>query len=194
MGFANRAESRKFPAMAFFKRPEVWVLLLLSVVGSAWVLWSDLAHDRARSEDRGDEVAATEEAAPGRFLLRDLRVAREEAYLIVTLEVGTRETVTLPGPLDLAAPTARLVAADGTEVPPFFLPFAPPAVLDPEPGASAQLRYWLPVTQVGNALWLEIDGERLAVKDPVPPAESGAFVERFPEGLEVAVNGLDWQP
>ncbi len=180
--------------MAFFKRPEVWVLLLLSVAGVAWVLWSDSARDRA---EREEAVAAVDEPETGnldgessRFAIRERRVSREGGHLIVTLRVSSEADRGLPEPLALEAPAVRLVTGDGASVAPFFLPFDPPPVLDADPGAYADLRYWLPVSQAGEALWLEIDGERLPVKGTGDEAE---LAERFPEGTEVAVNGLDWQ-
>ncbi|MCB1229692.1 MAG: hypothetical protein KDN19_05475 [Verrucomicrobiae bacterium] len=183
--------------MAFFKRPEVWVLLLLSVAGAVWVLWSDSAHDRAVNE--GDSTSepkmvetADGEEAPARFAIRERRISREEGHLIVTLRLGNE--MALEGPLDLKSPTAKLVTGDGAMVAPFFLPFDPPPVLDAEIGAFADLRYWLPVTQADEALWLEIDGERLPVKDASEaPDFDKTLADRFPEGVEVAVNGLDWQ-
>ena len=194
MGFAKPAGGSKFTAMAFFKRPEVWVLLLLSAVGIAWVLWSDGANDRVREEGpTKEETAQTEMTAKSRFVIDERRVAREEDHFILTLKVANDEASHLTEPLPLNDSTVKLVAEDGTTVAPFYLPFAPPAVLDPEVGASAELRYYLPVSQATSALWLVIDGEKLSVKEALAPSESAAFVEKFPEGLEVAVNGLDWQ-
>lgn len=195
MGFAKPAVGSKFTAMAFFKRPEVWVLLLLSAVGIAWVLWSDGANDRVRNESPSKaekEESATSEKP--RFVIGERRVAREEDHFILTLKIVNDAASPLSEPLPLDDSTVKLVTDDGSTVASFYLPFAPPAVLDPEPGASAELRYYLPVSQAASALWLEIDGERLAVKEAVPSTESAAFVEKFPEGVEVAVNGLDWQP
>lgn len=180
--------------MAFFKRPEVWVLLLLSVAGVAWVLWSDSARDRA---EREEAVAAEEETAnedPGveasRFAIRERRVSREGGHLIITLRVSSEADRGLPEALALEVPAVRLVTEDGASVAPFFLPFDPPPVLDTGSGAYADLRYWLPVSQASEALWLEIDGERLPVKEAGGETE---LAERFPEGTEIAVNGLDWR-
>lgn len=178
--------------MAFFKRPEVWVLLLLSVAGVAWVLWSDAERDRAVEEgsENAEEVAeeAAEEDASARFAIHECRVSREEGHLIVTVRVATTSEQALVEPLALEAPAVKLVTEDDTSVAPFFLPFDPPPSLDADAGAFADLRYWLPLGQASDALWLEIDGDRLPVK------EAGEFVsDEFPEGTEVAVNGLDWK-
>lgn len=179
--------------MAFFKRPEVWVLLLLSVAGVAWVLWSDAEHDRAEVEgsESAEEVAdgATEEEdGSSRFAIRACRVSREEGHLIVTVRVATISEQALAEPLALEAPAVKLITEDGTSVAPFFLPFDPPPRLDAEAGAFADLRYWLPFGQASDALWLEIDGDRLPVKTAGELAS-----DQFPEGTEVAVNGLDWK-
>jgi len=199
MGFAKRAGGRKFPAMAFFKRPEVWVLLLLSAAGIAWVLWSDQAGDEARgrnttAHENGASPTHAANREDDRFVVHERRVSREEDHLILTLRVGAGKSNTLEEALDLTPPAARLLAADDSRISEFFLPFAPPPLLDPEPGSVVELRYWLPVAQAATALWLEIDGERLAVKQATPEKESGPFLQRFPEGIEVAVYGLDWKP
>lgn len=177
--------------MAFFKRPEVWVLLALSVAGAVWVLWSDSVHDRAQSEPA---AAPAETASPevSRFAILDRRVSREQDHLVIALQIGLESDKALPAPLALESPAVRLVTDDGSEVARFFLPFDPAPVLDAEPGSRAGLRYWLPLSQAREALWLEIDGERLAVKEASAPGEQ--IADRFPEGVVVAVNGLEWRP
>lgn len=177
--------------MAFFKRAEVWVLLLLSVVGVAWVLWSDSAHDRARSEPV--EITEVAENSPDgtRLAIVDRRVSREQGHLVITLQIANATGRPLSEPLALDSPKVRLVTGDGSEVARFFLPFDPPPMLDPESGARAGLRYWFPLAQADEALWLEIDGERLAVKEAAAPGDP--LAEWFPEGVEIAVNGLDWR-
>lgn len=178
--------------MAFFKRPEVWVLLLLSVVGAVWVLWSDSAHDQAQSEPAAAVPAETASPELSRFAILERRVSREQDHLVIALQIGLASDNTQPASLALESPAVRLVTDDGSEVAQFFLPFDPPPVLDTEPGSRAVLRYWLPLSRAREALWLEIDGERLAVKEAAAPGE--LIAEHFPEGVEVAVSGLDWRP
>ncbi|MBL9153437.1 MAG: hypothetical protein JNK37_13165 [Verrucomicrobiales bacterium] len=171
--------------MAFFKRIEVWVLLLLSVGAIVWVLWSEQVQDR--EEDEAPAPAASHEAAStaaGRFAIDGRWLSREGEHLILTVRVK-RQAAGEAIPLD--DDCSRLLTEAGDSVSRFFLPFDAAAVLAGESGAFTDLRYWLPVGQADGRLWLEIDGERL------PAKEIAGWPDDLPEGTEVAVQGGDWQ-
>lgn len=197
--FANPPGGGKFPAMAFFKRIEVWILLVLSVAGVAWVLWSDEERKRAEREesDPAGEIRTAVDLEGARFEIRERRISREQDHFILTLRVGHRLSETgkrlflASGASESIEPSAKLVTGAGDSVLPFFLPFDPPPVLDADPGAFLDLRFWLPEAQSGAALWLEFEGDRLAVKSD---RASGFSADQFPEGIEVAVTGPDWTP
>ena len=170
--------------MAFFKRIEVWFLLVLSVGGIGWVLWSESA-DRDSAPKPAEAPAQNE--AENRFHIASRRISRESDHLILTLEVarasgGDKEII-------LDESNARLLTDAGESVPTFFVPFDPPAVLGAgDNEAQARLRYWMPAAPMTGGLTLEIDGERLPVK--LPGNAPGS--DRFPEGVEVAIESPDW--
>lgn len=161
--------------MAFFKRIEVWVLLLISAVLIWFVLGSEDPDD---GRDRPDPVVKKElgkaDALPvppqsERLRLNEIEVARQGDHLVVSLLVAGQSREPRAEPLN--EETARLVTGTGAAVPWFFLAFdaAPALPAKQETGETTRLRYWLPAAQSNEALWLEIDGERLPVK------EAGAF-------------------
>ena len=173
--------------MAFFKRIEVWLLLLLSVAGVAWVLWSE--REAASEPAPPAPEAGTPGPASIRFAIEDRRVAREGEHLVLTLRVKRSVADAAAPPRILDGDAVRLVTAEGEAVERFFLPFDPETTLDSHSGAETVLRYWLPMARAAGPLWLEIDGDRLAVKSAQPGPELGAW----PEGVEFAVAGIDWE-
>ena len=180
--------------MAFLKRPEVWILLLLSAAGIGYVLWSDGKRDDRESAE--DPPIATPAEGPeettSRFLIGERRVAREGDHLILSLRVIHSPEIEGGGePLPASEDEVQLRSGDGTSVRRFFLPFDPPPSLESRPGAHVDLRFWIPLAQADSDLWLEWKGERLAVKEP---SEGTDWTEAFPEGVEVAVDGTAWNP
>lgn len=160
--------------MAFFKRVEVWVLLVLS----AALIWFVLGSEPRKEDDpkpgpQDRKIAKADQPksppAPERVRLEATEVTRQGDHLVVSVAVSGHSRSNRAEPLDDTK--ARLVTASGAEVPWFFLAFDPTPTL-PAPraeGEPVRLRFWLPAAQSGEALWLEIDGERLPVK------EAGAF-------------------
>ena len=180
--------------MAFLKRPEVWILLLLSAAGIGYVLWSDGQRDDREGEKDPStpSLAGETEAAPSRFLIGERRVSREGDHFILSLRViYSPETAAGDQPLPAGEDDVQLRDGDGTTVRRFFLPFDPPPSLESRPGAHVDLRFWLPLAQADGDLWLEWGGERLPVKEP---SAGTGWVEAFPEGVEIAVDGPGWNP
>lgn len=156
--------------MAFFKRIEVWVLLALSL-GAAWfVLKMDSDSGGPPVAPRPDAVTAGggDAGAPpdhpeagNRFRVREVRVIPEEDHEIIEIEVAGKSEGDQP--LDLDNGKARLVTADGSEVPPFFVPFAAPPIFPPGEESTVTLRYWQARSgeEPRSPLTLELDGEPL---------------------------------
>ena len=179
--------------MAFLKRPEVWVLLLLSLAGIGYVLWSDHAHDAGRdqttTETTPDPDAPENSDHSDRFSLPLRWIARDDdAHLVITVRLALATTV--PETLTADEDSVRLVTSGGSSVPRFFLPFDPPPQLGGEGNNIVDLRFWLPVEQLSEGLWLEWGSDRLLVKgEGIAPD----WIESLAPGIEVAVEGSEWQ-
>jgi hypothetical protein len=182
--------------MAFFKRIEVWFLLLLSVAGVAWVLWSERSRELFEKQEQPRETSDQETTGrqPSKFEITERRLSREGDHVVLSLRVkrvtnavggknGEREN------LKITDSNTRLATDEGQSVERFFLPYDPEPVLDAHPGAEVTLRYWVPLAQTTAPLWLEIEGERLAVRSSDPWEPPGDF----PEGVEIAVRGTNWE-
>lgn len=179
--------------MAFFKRVEVWFLLILSIGIAGWVIWSERTPPDG-DEDSPEGAAASEvPAPPARFAIAERRLRAEGEHGILTVRVE-RSGGAGGEPVDLGEPAARLVTGSGEAVPRFFLPFDPPPLLDGGAGAAVELRFWIPLPQVARDLWLEIGGDRLAVKDPSPPDDAGWASGPAPAGgeREWVFEGTRW--
>ncbi|MCB1237745.1 MAG: hypothetical protein KDM91_21955 [Verrucomicrobiae bacterium] len=143
--------------MAIFKRFEVWLLLVLSAAGIAFVLWSERkGGDGANAETVAPAETDGETAKPPAFQVRAVRVVPEGDGVVVEIELRGRNDDALPR--ELAAPAVKLLTADGAEVPPFFMPFDPPPALPPGGESIVTLRYWLKGAE-RPALSLQIAGE-----------------------------------
>lgn len=176
--------------MAFFKRVEVWVLLVISG-GLVWFVLSS-----GKPGDRGERSQPTPVVAvstPGvgklapHLRVDEIRLTRQGDHLVVSLQVSGR--VRAQQATALTEATARLVTGGGAVVPWFFLAFDGPPVLPGQEGRlePVHLRFWLPGSQSRETLWLEIDGERLAVK------ESGSFPwQRLGENEEAIFSSSGW--
>ena len=167
----------------------MWVLLLLSLAGIAWVFWSEREKDLAENSDPDPVSRPAESAMAGDATFRILkrRVSREAEHLVLTLELGRTETVSSEA-VAFSGNDARLITESGESLPEFFLAFDPPPVHELKKDDRATLRYWFPKELASGSLWLEIGNDRLPVKNPGTAAEP----IDFPEGIEVAVDGPDW--
>ena len=154
--------------MAFFKRVEVWVLLVLTIGIVVAVLRMDQSAEvtggRGASTTKstaanhaGNSNSATEKApAPPRHQIAALQIERDGDYAVIEIR--------LKFPADAAKNSAqkvRLLRTDGSEVAEFFVPSAATA---PATSGISELLFWADRSTLAGELFLEVDGERLKVK------------------------------
>jgi len=153
--------------MAFFKRIEVWGLLVLAVAVVVAVMRMDQANDGVRMGS-GTGVAHVPDEGQGgshmidlatRSRIESLRVERDGDFAVVEVLVKVESA-------EIAA-QASLLREDGSEVKEFFVPFragtaTPLTSVEGEDRRS--LLFWADRQALAGALFLEIGGERLAVK------------------------------
>ena len=156
--------------MAIFKRFEVWLLLVLSIAGVGYVLWSENQPD---PDEGTDPIAPDPEKTEDkkRFKIREVRTVAEGANQVIEVELLGRNDTDQPEELILSE--IRLLAKyegdeEESELPSFFLPFDPPPTLAPKSESIVILKYWLESkTGMPNPLLrLEIDSESLKVRLP----------------------------
>lgn len=149
--------------MVWLRRVELWVLLAVVVAGLIFAFaWRDRETDEAGGA--GTSAAASAESAP--VMLHRCVLEREADHARLEVEVRVRNS--RPETLVLQPPRARLLAAAGREVPPFFLPFDPQPEIPANATQDVQLSYWLDAPDLQHELRLEVDGTSLAVKSSRP--------------------------
>jgi hypothetical protein len=141
-----------------FKRIEVWILMLLSLAAIAFVYWPDKATD--------DAIIVQTANANSRLQLLGASLERDHgnARLDLRVRLVNRE----PQAVRLIEPFVRLLADKGREVPLFFLPTEPPALITEKSEATLTLRFWLEKADLQSALTLQAGGERTEVKTSAP--------------------------
>lgn len=154
--------------MPFFKRVEVWVLLVLTIGIVAAVLRMEQS-DKVADGDGGDanktdpaerpkqSGSDTGEEPAARHQITALQIERDGDHAVVEIRLRF-----LGGTADPATGKARLLRTDGSEVAEFFVPSA--ATLATTDG-ERELLFWADRGTLAGELFLEIDGERLKVKD-----------------------------
>ncbi len=160
--------------MAFFKRVEVWVLVLLTVGGGVAVLRMDQATDKNTANGTGGTSAAGGDvqgaggssaaafAATARYQLASLQLERDGDHAVLEIRLSSDEDA--PEPAKASGKRARLLRADGSEVAEFFAPFA--AGVASEYGGESDLLFWADRSTLAGELFLEFgEGQRLKVKD-----------------------------
>jgi hypothetical protein len=160
--------------MAFFKRVEVWVLLVLTIGGVIAVLRMDNADDPGGS-DRGTNTRQADKdgspdrqgsdkdqpaSRPNRNEIAALELERDGEHAVIEILVRTNAN----GQTAVKAPAKkpRLLRTDGSEVAEFFVPFQSG---ESESESDRNLLFWADPSTIAGALFLEIEGERLKVKD-----------------------------
>ncbi len=144
--------------MAFLKRIEVWVLLLIGGGAALWVL-----NDQPELEGDPEAIEATEAAAPESALTIH-RCTLERDYGNARLDIELRYRNASPRPLVLQPPDVKLLTAEGKEVPPFILPVESPPQIAANTAQSVRLRFWLEQAHLNGALTLEVRGSQAEVK------------------------------
>lgn len=148
--------------MAFLKRIEVWVLLLLGVGAALWVFM-----DQPTVEGDPQPIEATESPATDSALTIH-RCTLERDFGNARLDIELRYRNTSPRDLVLQPPDVKLLTADGKEVPPFVLPVEKPPQIAAQTVQSVRLRYWLDSAHLGGALTMDIRGSKAEVKSAAP--------------------------
>lgn len=170
--------------MAWMKRIEIWILLALALAGLAWVLWFSPNRDEFEEEvlDGNGTVAGKVEE---NLSLRRLVVKRD--YGNVRLDIDLKVNNHKGEKLVMSPPKVRLVNGEGREVPVFFLPFEHLPEVSPNSTQEVQLRYWLEAKDLSGTLELEVDDQKLLVKDATP-----VEIEALKNGEETTIRSVKW--
>ncbi|MEN3944104.1 hypothetical protein WJU23_22570 [Prosthecobacter sp. SYSU 5D2] len=149
--------------MSFFKRFEVWLLILLSLGATIWVFTTD----SGPGNDDGDPqpISSSTSSDP---VLKIHRSTLERDFGNARLDLELRYQNASPRPLSLQPPDVRLLTAEGKEVPPFMLATEKPPQIPAQTAQDVRLRYWLEKSHLQGALTLEIRGEKAEVKTAAP--------------------------
>lgn len=148
--------------MAFLKRFEVWVLLLLGAGAALWVFL-----DKPSVEGDPEAIEASENASTETALVIH-RCTVERDYGNARLDLELRYRNASPRALVLQPPDVKLLTADGKEVPPFVLAVEKPPQIAAQTAQSVRLRYWLESVHLAGALTLDIRGTKAEVKSATP--------------------------
>jgi hypothetical protein len=155
--------------MAFFKRVEVWVLLVLTVGIVVAVLrmeQSDGGDERLEKKstatsEPNDTVTTTGDKPEPRHRIAALQIERDGDHAVLEIRLKLPEDTK-----DSAFPApntkARLLRTDGSQVAEFFVPSA---AIPPANGGVRNLLFWADRSTLAGELFLEVDGERLKVKE-----------------------------
>lgn len=157
--------------MAFFKRVEVWVLLVLTIGGVVAVLRMDQSDDGSHggrsknlqtsptNDDSSPGRGSAKQQAQTRHQLAAVQIERDGDYAVLEIRLSSPA---LQGSAKAPLAKPRLLRADGSEVAEFFVPSAarPPAA-----ASSREWLFWADRNTLSGELFLEIDGEKLKVKE-----------------------------
>lgn len=147
--------------MSFFKRFEVWLLILLSLAATVWVFTTD--SDSAAGDPQPLNASSASEP-----MLKIHRCTLERDFGNARLDLELRYQNASPRPFSLQPPDVRLLTADGQEVPPFTLATEKPPQIAAQTAQDVRLRYWLEKAHLHGGLTLEIRGEKTQVKTASP--------------------------
>ena len=141
--------------MSVFKRPEVWVLLVLAIVGVGYVLTT--------GGGGGDEDGGGGGASEGGKLRVD-KVVLERDYGNARLDITVRYDNRGGGEFQVARPAVALVRGDGAEVDEFFLAGDFPEPVTAGREVEVLLKFWLKPEDLGGELTLRVQGDEAVVK------------------------------
>lgn len=146
------------------KRPEVWILIVLAAAGSIWfAFFQEPADELAPPIEVTDSSTTPPEKQVERAIspLELLGSMSQDSgdHWVIELKVRAKNPTDTAERLE--SPFARLLDSDGSEVRPFYLPFAETATLAPNETAITELRYFLPKGSTDVAL--TIGEQRLAL-------------------------------
>lgn len=169
--------------MAWMKRFEIWFLLVLVLGGLAWVLFFS-SGDQFEEELLSDGATA-ELKVEQALTLRRLVAKRDYGNVRLDLEVRMRNAK--GEKLLMTSPQVRLLAGEDREVPSFFLPFDPLPEVAANSTQEVLLRYWLEAKDLQGSLVLEVEGQRLLVKEAEP-----FEIELLTNGEETQLKTVRW--
>jgi len=141
--------------MNLLKRPEVWLLLVISLGAVVYVFMSDAPAD-------GNAEVILPEETPAAVVIH--RCTLERDFGNARLDIELRYRNASPRTLILQPPDARLLTGNGKEVPPFILPVEKPPQIAAQTTQDVRLRYWLEKDHLHGALTLDIRGQTAEVK------------------------------
>jgi len=145
--------------MSLPRRIELWVLLAIIMAGLVFVF----ARRHPVAEElngAGTELSQSEVRVP----LKIHRCILERDYGNARLEIELRVQNSTAEKWTLQSPKARLLTANGREIPSFFLPFEKQPEVPARSTQDVQLRYWVDAADLQGAIKLEVDGKTVVVK------------------------------
>lgn len=183
--------------MNIFKRFEIWVLLLLLVAATAFVLLTsreepdlETALPPAPGSTAAAQQATPQETAPFTVDRIELKRDYDNGILQVHLTYDNRTG----SDLQLVSPAAKLLGGpdpekgdEAEEIAAFFLAFAPPPTIPSGGSSAAVLKFWVEKRHLENALWLQILQDRQDIKSPAP-----FDLESIPNQETRVLEGTDW--
>ena len=163
------------------RKPEVWVLLLASIVVAFWALSPSTPVDEWQAGSGAGDAAG---AASGMVQLQSAAVERDygNARLDLTLRIKNDSSY----PLLLSPPKVRLLA-EKREVPAFFLPAERPPEVAAKTTSEVKIRYWLEASDLSGPLVLDVQGEKVAVK-----SAQSFDLNQLESGKLRPLRGVDW--
>ena len=150
--------------MHFLKRIELWVLAIVLLAGTIWVLTSRHSSDEEPADTTSSSLHANDDAAP----LKLHQCVIERDYGNARLHIELRIKNDDDEKLRCLPPKVKLLTAKGREVPSFFLPFNKPPEVAGKSTQDVELVYWLEESDLSDALTLEVRDQKLAIKSAKP--------------------------
>ena len=141
--------------MSILKRPEVWVLLILAVVGVGYVMTTG-----GGGEDPADGGAGTAVVA-GKLAVQKIELTRD--YGNARLDLKIRYDNRGGAEIAVMRPDVALLRGD-VMVDEFFLAGDFPAPIAADSQGAAVLKYWLKPEDLTGALVLRVKGDTVVVK------------------------------
>lgn len=165
-----------------FKRIEIWLLLALMIAGLIWVFTSRSSEESVEDSTPSFTGTVTREAP-----LKLHRSVLKRDYGNARLDIDIRVFNSSAESLVMNPPKVKLLTAKNTEVASFFLPFEKLPEVPANSTQDVQLRYWLESEELNGSLTLEIDGQKLEVKDSTP-----LQLDSLPNGTDQIYSSTRW--
>jgi hypothetical protein len=169
--------------MSVWKRPEVWVLLVLVVAGASYIVFSGGRGDGDGGGGSGGAGAPVE----ARLRVGSVELTRDygNARLEIEIDYDNRSGPEIP----LSPPDVVLETGAGEPVDPFFLAGDFPDPIAAGQRDRARLKFWLEPGQLDGALVLKVRGEAVQVK-PARPFD----LETVENQTTVTIEAGEWEP